>query len=634
MPNIIVGTAGHIDHGKTALVKALTGIDADRLKEEKERGITIDIGFASLAVDAGTTISFVDVPGHERFIKNMLAGVGGVDAVLLVVAADESVMPQTREHLDICSLLRIPAGIVVLTKIDAADHDLTDLAEVEVREFVRGTFLEGAPLVRVSSRSGQGLPALRHELARLAARVPPKDASRPFRLPIDRAFTSKGFGTVVSGTVIAGRVQREEEVEILPSGRRARVRGVQVHGTAVDAASAGQRAALNLQRVDLGDVARGMVLTVPGVYSGTSICDVRLELLAAAPAPMRRRQRVRLHVGTLEVMAQVVLLGQDELRPGEHAFAQLRLERSASALPGDRFIVRQYSPMLTIGGGEILDPHPPRHRPSDPTIGPRLRILADAPLEERVLALTEEAGTRATDLPALCRRTGLSADALRGAIAVLAEAQRVRVIGDQPLTAVTAATFEATLAAVARGVERFHAEEPLAKGIGREELKARSGPAGSPLLFRAALDALTAVGRLSIDGDLVTLAGRTIQLGEDERRTRETVVGRLRDLGLQAPGVDELIAGTPVPPAVARKILKLLLDEQVAVKVAEDTLVHRDALQKLVDAVRGLKATTPTFGVREFKALTGLSRKFAVPLLEYLDAQRVTRRVGDERIIL
>ena len=355
MPNIIVGTAGHIDHGKTALVKALTGIDADRLKEEKERGITIDIGFANLPIDDETTLGFIDVPGHERFVKNMLAGVGGIDIVMLVVAADESVMPQTREHLDICSLLQIKRGLTVLTKIDATDPDLVDLAEIEVHEFLKGSFLEAAPIVRVSAATGQGIAALTSVLAELARTTPTRDATQIFRLPIDRGFTMRGFGTVVSGTLIAGSIHRDQEVELLPPQRSARVRGIQVHGAAVEEARAGQRTALNLQRVELGDIERGMVVVPPGIFTAARAFDVDLTLLPSAPGPIVRRKRIRFHVGTTEVMGYVVLLGRDTLEPGESAYAQILLEAPAFALPGDRFIVRQYSPMLTIGGGAILD---------------------------------------------------------------------------------------------------------------------------------------------------------------------------------------------------------------------------------------------------------------------------------------
>ena len=633
MPNIIVGTAGHIDHGKTALVKALTGIDADRLKEEKERGITIDIGFANLPLDAGTTLGFIDVPGHERFVKNMLAGVGGIDVVMLVVAADESVMPQTREHLDICSLLRIRHGLTVLTKIDAADADLVDLAEVEVQDFLKGSFLEGAPILRVSARTGEGVPVLIAALRDLASRIAPKDASRVFRLPIDRAFTMKGFGTVVAGTLVSGHVRRDDDVEILPPERVARVRGVQVHGRAVDEAFAGQRTALNLQRIELDEVQRGMVATAPGVFKPTSAFDVHLELLPSAAAIVRRK-RIRFHVGTAELMGYVVLLGQVTLQPGESAFAQVLLEQPTFALPGDRFIIRQYSPMSTIGGGEILDARPRRHRRSDLTVVDRLQVFQTAPLQQRLVALIEDADQRAAELDDLVSRIGIARDDIRSALLSLARDGSIQAVSEEPLVVVAAETYARAGRALVDEVKRFHETDPLLKGIGREELKARALATASPLLFRGALDALIEKQILAADQDVVRLFERTVTLGGEEQRMREALAGHFAALGLQAPSADEAIASLSLDRQRGRKIIQLLIDENFLVKISDDAIVHRDALQKLVADVRSLKPGRPKFGVREFKDLTGLSRKFALPLLEYLDGQRVTRRVGDERIIL
>jgi selenocysteine-specific elongation factor len=634
MPHIIVGTAGHIDHGKTALVKALTGIDADRLKEEKERGITIDIGFANLRLDERTTIGFIDVPGHERFVKNMLAGVGGIDAVMLVIAADESVMPQTREHLDICSLLHIKRGLTVLTKIDATDPDLVDLVEIEVHEFLKGSFLEGAPVIRVSSVTSEGIPQLVTALQTIATEVPGKDDSQIFRLPIDRAFTMKGFGTVVAGTLIAGRVRTDDEVEILPGRRGARVRGIQVHGDSVAEARAGQRTALNLQRIELDEVERGMVVTPPGIFSPSVAFDVHVELLPSAPAPIVRRKRIRFHIGTAEVMGYVVLLGRDELQPGQAAFAQVLLERPAFALPGDRFIIRQYSPMLTLGGGEILDGRPERHRRSDPRVPERLEILHESPLIARIASLIGAAGTRAMDVEELIGRLGLSRDQVERALDELAGEGSVRDIAETPRVVVAAATLEDAAAVLLKAVREFHQSEPLARGIGREDLKGRTLRNASTLLFRAALDHLADTQQITLDQDLVHEYGRVVTLGGEEARIREQLETRFRTLGLQAPSADEIIRDLQLDRTPARKILQLMVKEQTVVKISEGMLVDRSALQKLIDDVRALKPAQTRFGVKEFKELTGLSRKFAVPLLEYLDTQRVTRRVGDERIIL
>ena len=633
MPHVIIGTAGHIDHGKTALVKALTGIDADRLKEEKERGITIDLGFANLPIDEGTTLGFVDVPGHERFIKNMLAGVGGIDIVMLVIAADESVMPQTREHLAICSLLRVRHGITVLTKIDAVDADTADVVEIEVQELLEGTFLEKAPLLRVSARTGQGIPDLVRALSHLASTIVPRDASQIFRLPVDRAFTMKGFGAVAAGTLIAGRVQRDDEVELLPSRKSARVRGIQVHGHATDSASAGQRTALNLQRVTLEDVHRGMVVTVPGVFTATTSFDVELELLPDVE-PMPSRKRIRFHVGTSELIGRVVLLGQDELAPGGRSFARVRLEQPAFALPGDRFIVRQYSPMTTLGGGVVLDSHPPRLRRADKNIVQRLTVLRDGTTADRVLQLVRESGDAGLDDGSLMARTGLTPGAIAASRSELLQTGAVRTIESNPPTIAATAAFDAAAARAMQTVRAFHAAEPLVKGIGREDLKARAFKHASPAFFRAVVDALAADRQLAADQDVVHQFGRAVTFQGADEQHREVLAARFRDLGLQAPPPDEVIASAKVDRATGRKILQLLLKDQSLVKVNESLIVDRAALQKLVDDVRARKALNPKLGVGEFKELTGLSRKFAVPLLEYLDAQRITRRVGDDRIIL
>ena len=633
MPHIIVGTAGHIDHGKTALVKALTGIDTDRLKEEKERGITIDLGFANLRLTDDTTVGFVDVPGHERFIKNMLAGVGGIDVVLLIIAADESVMPQTREHLAICSLLRVRQGLTVLTKMDAVDRDTADVVEMEVQEFLKGTFLEAAPILRVSARTGEGIPELVEAIARLSAQATPRDAAQIFRLPVDRVFTMKGFGAVAAGTLIAGTVRREEEVELLPDRKGARIRGIQVHGAATDVAEAGQRTALNLQRVELSEIHRGMVVTAPGIFAPSATLDVALELLPDAE-PLPTRKRIRLHVGTAELMGHVVLLGADRLEPGGTSFARIRLERPVFALPGDRFIIRQYSPMITLGGGSILDLHPPRGRRSDPRRVQRLRLLERGSTEERLQQFIREAGESALDESAIVARTGLSFATVRHTLQSLAGAGAVRVLSEPPIVVASTEVFDSATARVMQTVGAFHLAEPLVKGISREDLKGRALPGASAAFARSVIERLVADGKLAADQEIVHEFGRAVALQGADQQTREQLVARFRDLGLQAPPPDEVIASVQIERATGRKLLQLLIKEGLLTKVNESLLVDAEAIRKLVDDVRARKPVNPKLDVGAFKELTGLSRKFAVPLLEYLDSQRVTRRVGDARVIL
>ena len=634
MPHVIVGTAGHIDHGKTALVKALTGIDADRLKEEKERGITIDIGFAHLALDSNTAVGFIDVPGHERFIKNMLAGVGGIDMVMLVIAADESVMPQTREHLDICSLLHIKQGFTVLTKIDKVESEIADLVEVEVREFLKGSFLERSPILRVSSYTQQGIPELIDVLKSFVAKAGPKDANDIFRLPVDRCFTMKGFGTIATGTLIAGRVQKEEEVEILPAQRTARVRGIQVHGRGAQEALAGQRTALNLQGIEVADVQRGMVLTVPRLFQPASMFDCHLELLRSAPNAIETRKRIRFHVGTAELMGYVVLLGQDRLQPGESAFVQIRLEEPAFALPGDRFIVRQYSPMITIGGGEILDAMPEKHRRTDQTIVEKLRVLKEGSADDRIMALVDEAGVETMELSQLAARRGLALWRMRERVAALVKAGRVRQLSDNPFVVVSANAFKTAADGAAAAVKRFHETNPLVQGIGREELKARVFGNASNLLFQAVLDKLATDKKIAVAQDVIHEFGRKVTLKADEERIRVQLAERFQSLGLQVPPAEEVIDSLKLDRNTARKIIQLMLKESALVKISEDMLVHRAAMDQLITDVKALKAKNSKLGVGEFKNLTGVSRKYAIPLLEFLDRQRVTRRVGDERTIL
>jgi selenocysteine-specific elongation factor len=633
MPHIIVGTAGHIDHGKTALVKALTGIDTDRLKEEKERGITIDLGFANLTLDAGTTIGFVDVPGHERFIKNMLAGVGGIDVVMLVIAADASVMPQTREHLAICELLRVQKGLTVLTKVDSVDRELADLAEIEIHELLKGTFLDAAPVLRVSALTGEGIPELVEALRDVAGTIVPRDSSRVFRLPIDRCFTMKGFGAVAAGTLIAGRIRRDDEVELLPTRTPARIRGIQVHGRSVDEALAGQRTALNLQRVDLADIERGMVVTIPGVFAPSTTFDVHLELLGVAD-PIPSRKRIRFHVGTTELIGHVVLLGQETLEPGATAFARVRVEKPAFALPGDRFIIRQYSPMTTLGGGEILDAQPPRSRRSDPSLVDRLRVLKDGSTADKVLRLVTEAGTATIQQGEVVSRLGLASAEAAREMQQLARQGRVRILSEQPPIAAASDAFQKAAAMTTEALRRFHAAEPLLAGIGREDLKARVFGDASPVFFRGVLDQLVADRMITVDQDVVRAFGHAVTLQGADEKAREQLSARFRELGLQVPPPDDLAAGVGVDRATGRKIIQLLLKDQVVVKINETMIVDRAALRQLVDDVRARKRVNPRLGVGDFKELTGLSRKFAVPLLEYLDGQRITRRTGDERIIL
>jgi selenocysteine-specific elongation factor len=444
----------------------------------------------------------------------------------------------------------------------------------------------------------------------------------------------KGFGTVISGTLIAGRIRKDDEVEVLPVQRSARVRGIQVHGCNVDEARAGQRTALNLQRVELGEIERGMVLVPPGTFRPTAMFDVEVELLPSAPAPIVRRKRVRFHVGTAEVMGYIVLLGREVLEPGGTAFAQVHLEQPTFALPGDRFIVRQYSPMMTLGGGEIIDAWPGRHRRSDAAVADELRAFQEAPLDARVATLVERAGAPAIGTAELVGRLGATPEQIASALTRLAGSQTVRVVQDTPRVVVASSIFFAVAKAVVTAVAEFHAAEPLAKGIAREELRGRALRGASPLVFRAVLDDLASSHQLTVEQEIVRAHQRTVTLGGEEAKIRTALEERYRALGLQAPAADEIIRELALERSRARKIIQVLVDEHMLVKVADDTFVEAAAVNALIGNVRRLKEANPRLGVREFKELTGLSRKFAMPLLEYLDTQRVTRRQGEARVIL
>ncbi|HXG34473.1 MAG TPA: selenocysteine-specific translation elongation factor [Bryobacteraceae bacterium] len=621
MKHVIAGTAGHIDHGKTALVKALTGTDTDRLAEEKRRGISIDLGFAHLDL-AGVRIGFVDVPGHERFVKNMLAGVWGIDFVLLVIAADESIKPQTREHFDICRLLGLSSGLIALTKADLVDADLLELARLEVEEFVAGSFLEGAPVVPVSSVTGQGLEELKAALREVALRAPQKDAAGWLRLPVDRSFSLRGFGTVVTGTLISGSVAPEQEVEAHPAARRLRVRGVQVHGRPVARAVAGQRTALNLVGGEPQELPRGTVLAEPGRFRAVRQIECRFHLLPYA-RPLRHRAPVHFHAGTAETEAEVRWLdGRSALEPGQSAFARILLRDPLLLLPGDRFIVRMFSPVITIGGGVVLDIGGPRRRSRHAL--QRLTTLETARPEERAALLVGESpfGAGLSDLVA---RTGLPEAEIRRA----ASGGLVAVMESAEPWLIAAARLEEAAARVREVLRQFHEQHPLLAGMPKSDVRSRA-LARAPAFL---LDALAArFPEIVIEGERVRLAHHRPELKPDEQEALAAIERAFETAGLAVPTVGEVLARSGVDPERARILFEMLLRDKRLVRIGEDLVFHArtlESLRRLVAQHKGERFTVPVF-----KAWTGVSRKYAIPLLEYLDRERVTRREGDERIVL
>jgi selenocysteine-specific elongation factor len=648
--SIIIGTAGHIDHGKTALVRALTGVDADRLPEEKRRGITIDIGFADL--DLGEVrIGFVDVPGHERFVKNMLAGAHGIDVVALVIAADESVMPQTREHFDICRLLGVQQGLIVITKKDLVEEDLLQLVRAEAQELVAGSFLEDAPIITVSSRTGEGIEELKTALRVAGKQAPSRSSDFITRLPIDRAFTMRGFGAVVTGTLIAGEISEGEDLELLPGGghvrapsltvgflpgKRVRVRGVQVHGAAVPRAFAGQRTAINLGGVEAAEIERGMTLTLPGRLRPTQIVDAQVQMLTDAPRALRSRQRVRVHLGAAEVFARVrVLEDGGEIKPGKNGFAQLRFESPVVGVLGDRFILRSYSPSRTIGGGKILDAFAVKHRSREVTaVRVRLEALLGGDRAKQLSSFVENAnGLRRADIAA---RTGWRDD-------VIEAAARDALSGDSIVDAdgvlISSAKVDELKRVVLEAVAAHHKREPLSRGFGKEILRERHFAHAPAEIFRAVLNQLESVGALVSEKDIVRARAHTRELSDADEQLRTLIEKAYQDAALAAPSMSEAFASagiSGVAQAHGRKILQLLIDSGVLVRVAGEMFFHRSALDDLIRKLRAHAARGPdrSIDVPAFKELAGISRKYAIPLLEYLDRQRVTRREGDRRVIL
>lgn len=612
---VVVGTAGHIDHGKTSLVRALTGIDTDRLAEEKRRGISIDLGFAHLAIPNGRTISFVDVPGHERFVKNMLAGAAGIQAVLLVVAADDSVKPQTREHFDICRLLGIREGIIVLTKVDLADAERIRLTCEEVRALCAGSFLDAAPIIAASAQTGQGLIELKAELSLLAQRIDRRDDNGLARLPIDRSFALRGFGTVVTGTLWSGTLRVGDAVQLHPSGRHPRIRGLQVHGNAVNSAVAGERTAVNLSGIESSEIRRGYVLTHSGVLETTKLMDISVEWLEDFEVP-RRREHLLLHIGTAEVFAAIKIL---HVGQGSQTLARLWLSEPVLAVPGDRFVLRRPSPAHTVAGGFVVDPFPPVRLNRTKT-ATRLQTLAEADFAERVQVLVEESATgrRFEDL---ARLTGLEETHLKSIIA-----------GNPTLVSANGGQRVLTKTWIAQKRDKlitwlaaFHTQHP--------------STAGAPIaLARLGLDAQLAMAvfdgfpAIRLQGDIVSLANHRAQFSNHESRTLAKIEGAFRQAGFQPPSPKDVLDSAGEDSKQARALLETLIKGKILVRISEDLIFHTDAITHIRKSLAGHKGRR--FSVPEFKQWTQISRKYAIPLLEYLDRERVTKREGDVRIVL
>jgi selenocysteine-specific elongation factor len=631
MKQVVLGTAGHIDHGKTSLIRALTGVDTDRLKEEKERGITIELGFASLTLPNGLLVGIVDVPGHEKFVKHMVAGAWGIDIVALIIAADEGLMPQTREHLDICRLLNVKKGFVVITKIDLADDELIQLVEEDVREFINGTFLEEGPIIRVSAVTGEGISDFLKVLEELAEETEERPPDGLFRLPIDRVFVMKGFGTVVTGTLVSGQIRVGSLVEILPSGHEAKVRGIQLHNQPVKEARAGQRTALNLQGLEKADIKRGEVVCHPGTLQASHLLDGELEHLKSSPRPLRNRVQHRFHIGTSLVPARIILLGRDELKPGEKCMAQFRLDAPVVALPQDRFVIRGSSAVQTLGGGIVLNNHPPRHRRLNPAVLEELRLLRDGTLEEVIIYHIQQSDCGGLSFSELWGRIGhASPPAVRETLDRLIQGNEIIGVGADGAQYVHRSFYKTLEEEALRCLRDFHSKSPMALGLSKEELKTKLPKTMGPRLFQLLLQEMIERKRVILEKEKIRLVGHQISAPED---LLEQVEQAIREGQLTPPSIKTMIDRFSMERQDLRNHLELLVNRGSLIRVKGDLYFHREVIdelkERLLDFIRANREiTTP-----QFKDLTRVSRKFAIPLLEYFDGVRVTIRVGDKRIL-
>ncbi|MBI9110033.1 selenocysteine-specific translation elongation factor [Maridesulfovibrio ferrireducens] len=627
---VVMGTAGHIDHGKTSLIKALTGTDCDRLAEEKKRGITIELGFASLDLGGNRQLSIIDVPGHEKFVKNMVAGAAGIDFVLLVIAADEGVMPQTREHLEICTLLGIERGFVVLTKVDMVDEEWLALVKEDVSEFLAPSFLAEAPIYGVSSHTGQGLDELKTALADFMDSFSPKRRTDLARLPIDRIFTMKGHGTVVTGTLISGQLSVGDDVVIYPAMTETKVRSLQSHGGSVETAPAGRRTAVNLHGVEVDDIERGEVVGKPGTLFPSTVWDVEITCLPSSPRSLKHRKEVHFHHGSKETMAKVYFLDREKLVKGERAVCQIRFDQPMTGVYGDRIVIRSFSPLRTIAGGSIINPMGSKVKRFSDDVK-RLESLIGASPEDLILTQLELAGNAGLNFQELSIMTDVASKPLEKLLQSLGGQQKVFLYDKESRSYIFGGHYESLVSGFIKYLEDFHKKEPMKPGVTKSEIGSAWGKGLAAKLFHSIVERLTKKNEIVVAQDIIHLPGHKVSMASDQQKLRDILFDAYDKGGLTPPNVKDILEPLDLLFKEAAPVFKLLQDEGAIVRINDSLYFATSAIEKLKVILEGYFADNLELGPPDFKELTNLSRKFAIPLLEFMDKEKFTMRVGDKR---
>lgn len=632
MKYVILGTAGHIDHGKTALVKALTGVDTDRLKEEKERGITIELGFTFLDLPSGIRLGIIDVPGHERFVKHMVAGAWGIDIVALVIAADEGVMPQTREHLDICKILNVKKGLIVITKIDLVDNELLELVKEDIREAVKNSFLENSPIVCVSSLTGEGIPQLISTLDQISIEVEEKSSKGLFRLPIDRVFIMKGFGTVVTGTLVSGSISLGETIEVLPSHKEGKIRNIHVYNRPVEEARAGQRTALNIQGVEVSEIGRGDVITRPKTFIPTQLIDAYLEYLPSATKPLKDRSIMRFHVGSSLATASITMLDREKLEPGEGGFVQLKLDRPVVAAHNDRFVIRGSAMIQTIGGGVVLDPHPSKHKKFSSSVIKELTILKEGNDEEIITQYIVRSGKKGIGLEELLYKIAIPSERINEILKKKIQSGDILQIDPEKIKVIDREEYQRLKENILNQLKEFHQRFPMKSGISKEELRTKLPSDIDIKLFQTLIQDLIQSGQMITDKDRLMLPQHHIT-DIDEKGLIKRVEEAILKGGLQPPSPRELSEQWNENEEEIQSVFEYLLHKGILIKVKEGIYFHHLPFENIKGKLLSYLKEHGEITTPQFKDMTNASRKYTIPLIEYFDQIKLTIRIGEKRVL-